>query len=110
MPKTFSGKMIAAGIVALLADFLQVLLFPLFFEGGVSPINDALDAGVAVILTSLLGWHWVFLPSALAELVPGLDMAPFWSTAVFYVLFKQKKEVPGAPPAELKRVSGQPLS
>lgn len=93
MPK-LSPKLLAAGAVALVADFLQVVLFPFFFEGAASPFNDALDLAVAAILTSLLGWHWVFLPSFAGEMIPGLDMAPFWTGAVFYVAMKSKpKEV-----------------
>ena len=95
-------KVLIAGAVALFADFLQVILFPLFFEGAASPFDDVLDVAVAGILTALLGWHWVFLPSMAAELVPGLDMAPFWSGAVLYVATKKKAAEP-----ELKSVGSE---
>ena len=99
-----SPRILIAGAVALLADFLQVILFPFFFEGAASPFDDALDIAVAAILTALLGWHWVFLPSMAAELVPGLDLAPFWSGAVLYVATTKKKtdvEIP--PPSDNAR-------
>jgi hypothetical protein len=68
--------------IALFADALQIVLFPFFGEGVLSPANDLLDLAVAWVLTRLIGWHWAFLPSFLAELVPGLDLVPTWTLAV----------------------------
>ncbi len=47
-----------------------IFVFPLFGEGALSPANDVLDFAVAAVLVSLLGWHWEFLPSFFAELIP----------------------------------------
>ena len=33
----------------------------------------------------LLGWHWAFLPTAAAKLIPGADLFPTWTTAVWFV-------------------------
>jgi hypothetical protein len=44
--------------------------------------DDVLDIAVAAVLVNLLGWHWEFLPAFLAELVPGVDLVPFWTMAV----------------------------
>jgi hypothetical protein len=74
-----------AWLVAIAADALQILAFPFFAEGGVSPADTVLDIAVAAILTKLLGWHWAFLPTLAAELVPGLDLFPTWTAAVFFV-------------------------
>lgn len=71
--------------IAVLADALQIGLFPLFGEGVLSPLNGLLDVAVAWVLTRLLGWHWAFLPSFVAELVPGLDLVPTWTVAVLIV-------------------------
>jgi hypothetical protein len=38
---------------------------------------------VAAVLVALVGWHWAFLPSFVAELVPGLDLVPTWTVAVW---------------------------
>jgi hypothetical protein len=76
-----------AWIVALAADALQLAAFPLFAEGAVSPADSILDLGVAAILVRLLGWHWAFLPSLVAELVPGFDLFPTWTAAVAYVTY-----------------------
>jgi hypothetical protein len=67
----------AAMILAILADALQIIVFPAFVEGAISPADDILDFGIAALLINLLGWHWEFLPSFLAKLVPGVDLVPF---------------------------------
>jgi hypothetical protein len=60
----------AAMILAIIADALQIVVFPLFVEGAESPADDILDFGIGAVLVYLLGWHWEFLPSFLAKLVP----------------------------------------
>lgn len=81
----------AALLLAVLADVLQVAIFPLFVEGIESPADDALDFGVGAALTYLLGWHWEFLPSFLGKLVPGVDLVPFWTMAVANVYRNAKR-------------------
>jgi len=81
----------AAMILAMAADALQILWFPLFAEGALSPADDVLDLAVAAVLVNLLGWHWEFLPAFLAELVPGVDLVPFWTFAVINVYRKWKQ-------------------
>ena len=79
------GRIRAARAIAMLADLAEIVVFPAFMEGFLSPVNDALDVAVAVALTYLLGWHWAFLPSFLAEMVPMVGLVPTWTAAVFYV-------------------------
>ncbi|HWZ42567.1 MAG TPA: hypothetical protein VNW97_03785 [Candidatus Saccharimonadales bacterium] len=80
-----------AWLVALLADAIQIFAFPIFSEGAASPADAVLDLITATILVRLLGWHWAFLPSLAAELVPVLDLFPTWTAAVFYVTRKQSQ-------------------
>ena len=80
----------AAMILAIIADALQIVVFPLFVEGAESPADDILDFGIGAVLVYLLGWHWEFLPSFLAKLVPGVDLVPFWTMAVVNVYRKTK--------------------
>ena len=77
-------------IIAIIADALQIILLPLFVEGAESPADDILDLGVGAALVYLLGWHWEFLPSFIAKLVPGVDLVPFWTMAVANVYRKSK--------------------
>jgi hypothetical protein len=81
----------AAMILAIIADALQIVIFPFFVEGGLSPADDILDFGVGTMMVHLLGWHWEFLPSFVAKLVPGVDLIPFWTVAVANVYRKSKR-------------------
>ena len=78
-------------ILAIIADLVQLIIFPLVVVGAPSPADDILDVGVAGILSLLLGWHWEFLPSFLAKLVPGVDLVPCWTIAVANVYRKSKR-------------------
>jgi hypothetical protein len=78
-------------LLALVADAFQVVFSPLFFAGAASPADDALDLCMAGVLSHLLGWHWEFLPSFLAKLLPGADLVPFWTLAVVMVYRKSKR-------------------
>ena len=80
-----------AMVLAVIADALQIIVFPAFIEGAISPADDILDFGIAAVLVNLLGWHWEFLPSFLAKLVPGVDLVPFWTMAVANVYRKSKR-------------------
>lgn len=79
-----------AMLLAIIADALQLVVFPAFVEGALSPADDLLDLGIAAMMVRLLGWHWEFLPSFFAKLVPGVDLVPFWTIAVASVWRKAK--------------------
>ena len=84
--------------LAVIADVLQMALFPLFIEGAASPADDVLDIAMAGVLSYLLGWHWEFAPSFIGKLVPGVDFVPLWTLAVANVWRKSKHiEAPSTP-------------
>jgi hypothetical protein len=93
-------KVIAARTIAVMADAVQVGLLPLFLEGALSTVNDVLDVAVAGILTALVGWHWAFVPSFVAELVPVLNLVPSWTAAVF-IATRNSSAAVSAPEAPL---------
>ena len=74
-----------AWAVAMAADAIQIAGLPFFAEGAISPADSLLDLLVAFLLIRLLGWHWAFLPSLAVELIPGVDLFPTWTAAVWYV-------------------------
>jgi hypothetical protein len=74
-----------AWAVAIAADTLQIAAFPLFAEGALSPADSVLDLIVAFVMIRLLGWHWAFLPTAAAKLIPAADLFPTWTAAVWFV-------------------------
>ncbi len=86
----------AAMILAIIADALQIVVFPAFVEGALSPADDILDVAIGGMLIHLLGWHWEFLPSFFAKLVPGVDLVPFWTMAVANVYRKSKQDAVAA--------------
>jgi hypothetical protein len=88
---------VALGI-ALAADAVQVVLFPLFGEGFASPLDDGLDALVFALLVAVLGWHPLLLPTLVGELVPFADLAPTWTAAVAIILWRRRRAA-GGPPA-----------
>lgn len=85
----------SALMLAMAADALQIGALPLFAEGGISPLDTLLDIAVGFALVRMLGWHWAFLPSLIAEVVPGLDLFPTWTAAVLYVTHERVH--PGEP-------------
>ena len=95
----------AARILALVADGVQIALLPLVLGGAVSPVDDVIDVVVAVALTLLVGFHWAFLPTFVAELVPFVDLVPSWTLAVFFATRGQ-----GRRSAEESRARGPDLT
>jgi len=94
-----------AWLIALGADAVQLAVLPLFVEGALSPVDTILDAVVAVTLVRLLGWHWAFLPTLLIEALPGADLFPTWTAAVYFVT--RQTHAPGEPvilPPEGKKI------
>jgi hypothetical protein len=90
--------------LAVAADAVQLLVLPLFSEGALSPFDDVLDLAVAAVLVRLVGWHWEFLPAFAAELVPGMDLVPFWTLAVANVYRKHKQTAVSDRPDENGKV------
>jgi hypothetical protein len=78
-------------ILAILIDALQMVVFPLFVEGAAEPADDIVDLCTGAAMVFLLGWHWEFLPSFAAKLVPGVDLVPLWTIAVANVYRKSKR-------------------
>jgi hypothetical protein len=77
------GRHRLALAIAVGADVIQWIAFPLFVWGGASPWNDAIDLIVAVVMFRLVGFHWAFLPAFVAELIPFVDLVPSWTAAVW---------------------------
>ncbi|HEY6572641.1 MAG TPA: hypothetical protein VI198_04915 [Candidatus Eisenbacteria bacterium] len=72
-----------ARLLAIAADAMQIVFLPFFGIGFISPVMDVLDVAVAIALTALVGWHWGFLPTFVAEIIPGVGLVPTWTLATF---------------------------
>jgi hypothetical protein len=86
-----------ARTLAIVADLLQLVLFPVFIEGFASALNDVLDIVVGLVMVRLVGWHIAFLPAFVVEALPVGDLAPTWTLAV-YLATRSKRASPDTPP------------
>ncbi len=82
--------------VAAASDIAQWFVLPATIEGGVSPVEVGIDAATAIAILIVVGFHWRLAIALIAELVPGLDLAPTW-TAVVLSLPVEKPALPPAP-------------
>jgi hypothetical protein len=96
-----------ARVVALLVDLVQWGLLP----ASLTPLNTAIDVATGLALVALVGWHWAFLPTFLAELVPFVDLVPTWTLAVAFATRGRVAEAPPTvvvepppPPSDLPRL------
>jgi hypothetical protein len=85
-------RILAARVLAVVADAIQLGLLPLFVQGAASPLNDALDVAVGAAMVALVGWNWVFLPTVVTELLPVVDLAPTWTIAALIATRQRKAE------------------
>ena len=96
-----------ARVIALAADAVQIGFFPVFGAGALSIVNDCLDVAVGIVMVLLVGWHFAFLPTFVAELVPGLDLVPTWTLAVWLAT---RHRTAGPPPTESRGGSLPPAA
>jgi len=98
MLEVLSNRRRTALTIAVLADAVQIVFFPMFVEGAFSPLDDLLDIVVAWLLIRLVGWHWAFLPSFVAKVLPGVDLVPTWTMAVLVATRSMPSEQPKIEP------------
>jgi hypothetical protein len=88
------NRVLAARLIAVAVDLAQYALLP----AELTPLNNGVDVATALAMVVLVGWHWAFLPTFLAELVPFVDLVPTWTLAVMFATRGRKP--PAAPGAE----------
>jgi hypothetical protein len=86
-------------MVAGAIDFMQIVLFPLFGEGAISPLNDIADFAAAIALTAVCGFKWQFILAFFAELIPGLDLLPTWSAVALLIPSIPDQPLQAGPPS-----------
>jgi hypothetical protein len=83
--------------MAIAVDALQLLLGPL----GWTLIDEILDVVAAVVLSLLLGFHPLLLPTLVIEVIPIVDMLPTWTGCVAAVVALRRRRdraTDGPPP------------
>lgn len=101
-------RVVAARVIAVLADAVQLGFLPLFVGGAPTGFDAVLDVVIAGVMIALCGWHWAFLPAFLAEAMPALDLAPTWTLAVLIATRGKAAEAPEREPIQAVRVDGTP--
>jgi hypothetical protein len=91
----------AAMFLAVLADAIQIGLFPIFGPGFLSAADIILDVLAFGLFWRLVGWHPALLPGFLFEQLPLLDLAPTWTLAV-WIAIRRNSRAQTHEPGEVK--------
>ena len=78
----------AAYAVAVGVDVAQFLLGPFGWAG----FDELIDAVAMVVISRLIGFHPLLLPTFLLEFVPFTDMLPTWTGCVALVVRTRKRQ------------------
>ena len=81
--------------VAIVADGLQLLLGPL----GWIFLDEVIDVLAMLLMTLLLGFHPLFLPTLIVEFIPVVDMLPTWIGCTAVVVALRRKQPRADPPS-----------
>ncbi len=86
-------------LIAVVADALQLILGPF----GWVLFDEAVDVAAMSLLTLLIGFHPLFLPTFLVEFFPVIDMLPTWTGCVAVVMATRRKQsgTKTAPPSDV---------
>ena len=77
--------------VAIAADGFQLLLGPL----GWTFFDEITDVVTTIVVSLLLGFHPLFLPTFVVEIIPVVDMLPTWTGCVAVVVALRRREQRG---------------
>ena len=98
--KLSKQRIAAAFAVAVIADAIQFPITAATMTGVLAVPGEGadllVDSVMTVVTSSLLGFHWILLPSFVFEAIPGFDLFPTWTGCVAYVVWRRKKQA--APP------------
>jgi hypothetical protein len=84
----------AAYGVAVATDVLQLALGPL----GWILADEILDVIAMILISRLIGFHPLLLPTFVLELLPVADLLPTWTGCVALVVMLRKKHPTSTPP------------
>jgi hypothetical protein len=99
-PQLTRGRMLAALAVALAADAVQLALGPL----GWTFADEIIDVFTMALLSWLIGFHMLFLPTFAVEFIPVVDMLPTWTACTIAVIALHKRAQRNQPMASANPV------
>ena len=88
-------RIIVALAIALTADGAQLLLGPL----GWVFIDQAIDCVAMILVSWVIGFHLLLLPTFVVELVPLVDELPTWTACTAAVIALRQREQRAPPPS-----------
>ena len=94
-PTLTRGRMILALAVAVTADGVQFLLGPF---GWAFP-DQAIDLMAMILVSRIIGFHILLLPTFVVELLPIADDLPTWTACTAAVIALRKREQHKPPPS-----------
>jgi hypothetical protein len=87
-PVLSRSRMVLALAIAVAADGLQLLLGPL---GWAFP-DQAIDCVAMILISWVIGFHILLLPTFVIELIPVLEDLPTWTACTAAVIALRKRE------------------
>ena len=93
-PPLTRTRIVLSLAVAVVADGLQFLLNGVGWFG----LDQAIDVVAMILVSWLIGFHWLLLPTFVVELVPIADDLPTWIACVGAVVAIRKHEQRQPPP------------
>jgi hypothetical protein len=100
VPALSRTRTLLALAIAVAADGLQLLLGPL----GWVLIDQAIDLVAMLLLSRVIGFHVLFLPTFVVELIPVVEDLPTWTACTAAVIALRKREQKNNPPPPDKPV------
>jgi hypothetical protein len=82
------GRMLLALTIAISADAVQLFLGPF----GWAFVDQVIDVLAMILLSFVIGFHVLFLPTFVAEFIPGVGMLPTWTGCTLFVIAQRRKQ------------------
>jgi hypothetical protein len=81
--------------VGVTADVMQLALGPLGWAG----TDETIDIAAMIMISRLIGFHYLLLPAFVLEFLPMADLLPTWTACVaLVVLLRRRQEAAAHPP------------
>ena len=93
--------------VAVGADGVQLLMTAFGWAGP----DQAIDVVAMIIISWLIGFHILLLPTFVLELIPAIDDLPTWiacTMAVIFLRYRQQRALPPPPISSIRTISPGP--
>ena len=97
-PQLTHTRILLALAVAAITDGIQ------FFVGAVPVVDQVVDVVAMIIITWLIGFHILLLPTFAIKLIPVVDELPTWIACTIAVIALRKREQSATPPPPYKPV------